>query len=67
MIEPAFTFGPESETLLTPFKCRYHCRWCPEPCMQPVREEYQKQWSMDYQPEGYRQENDLFLNLSLFR
>ena len=24
-------------------------------------------WSMDYQPGGYRQENDLFLNLSLFR
>ena len=35
--------------------------------MQPVKEEYQKQWSMDYQPGGYRQENGLFFNLSLFR
>ena len=25
---PAYTFGPGSETLLTPYACPYRCRWC---------------------------------------
>lgn len=47
------------------FPSRPVCFFLGEPTvvtMQPV-----KQWSMDYQPGGYRQENGLFLNLSLFR
>lgn len=26
------TFGAGSETLLTPFRCDYHCQWCTQPC-----------------------------------